>query len=519
MEASARLVAALALAAGASLPALAEPPLVFTRHDFPSALAGELSEGIGVGDLDGDGRPDIVEGGADGLVWYRNPAWTPEVLAAGFRYSAGAAVVVHDVDGDGRPDVVTGRYPTGREDERETVWFANTPGGWVEHRLSAVAFCHDLAFGDLDGDGRADGACVDNFRRQILRLRAPAVPAEEWPSEVIDAAVHAQGMAIADVDRDGRPDVVSGLSWYRNEPDGAWRRVPYTRLRNPADPRFDDHAVVSVLDVDGDGRLDVFATVFADSLQGRVFAFFAPPDPVREPWVPVEIDPGPLWAVHTQAAADFDGSGRVKVMVAEPSAAGYGFGTNPAPEIVVYRLLGPPREAASWERTVVDDTIGTLEGQAADLDGDGLADIVGHEGTPGLVDPRSRVRVSWWRNRTVPRVEPPGPPAPPADPCEGAAEDAGLACACGDGGPPACAGEPLPRRVRRSLERACRLWTKAAAGTASARPAALARALRRAGRRAGRAAARGRLSPACAAALGWLGRGASTHAPLGGGPT
>jgi hypothetical protein len=108
-----------------------------------------------VGDLDGNARPDIVEGGEDALLWYRNPDWSAQPLATGFRYAAGAMVVVRDVDvdGDGRNDVVTGRYPVGRESEPETLWFGNAADGWVPHLLSPTAFCHDLAFGDLDGDG------------------------------------------------------------------------------------------------------------------------------------------------------------------------------------------------------------------------------------------------------------------------------------------------------------------------------------------------------------------------------
>jgi len=35
-------------------------PLTFTRRDFDSQNPGQVSEGMNVGDLDGDGRPDIV---------------------------------------------------------------------------------------------------------------------------------------------------------------------------------------------------------------------------------------------------------------------------------------------------------------------------------------------------------------------------------------------------------------------------------------------------------------------------
>ena len=135
-------------------------------------------------------------------------------------------------------------------------------------------------------------------------------------------------------------------------------------------------------------------TLFSETPEGRVFAFLAPSDPATGTWTPVLIDPGPLFGVHSQAAAPFDGTPRHQVMVGETNICGFDFGTNPDPQIYVYRLLGPPGRVASWERSLVD-RLGTHEAQAVDLDGDGLPDIVGHdENTPG------NGAVRWWRNVT-----------------------------------------------------------------------------------------------------------------------
>ena len=164
-------------------PLRANPHFSFIRHDTTSRNAGILSEGFTVGDLDGDGRPDMIEGGETALLWYHNPDWTAAAIATGFRYAAGAAIEIEDIDGDGRADVVTGRYPVDDSGARAMLWFANTPGGWVEHVLSPTAFCHDMAFGDVDGDGRTDMICIDQFLDSITWLQAPA----DWtqPSQVI----------------------------------------------------------------------------------------------------------------------------------------------------------------------------------------------------------------------------------------------------------------------------------------------------------------------------------------------
>jgi hypothetical protein len=392
------LGAAMVCTAPAAGPASAaeSPALQFVRHDLNQGVYGQVTEGINVGDIDGDGRPDIVVGGDNYLVWFHNPDWAPNVIASGFKFAGGAMVVVRDIDGDGRLDVMTGKYPLGHEEQRETVWYGNTPSGWAEHVVSTTSFCHDLAFGDFDGDGHEDAVCDDQFVGQIVWLHGPASPTSIWPTTLIDAQ-SAMGAAVADIDRDGRPDVVAGRSWYRlTSGTTTWSRFPYTRLQDTSDGRFNDFEKVSVLDLDGDGRLDIFATLFTDSREGQVYAFLAPPDPTQE-WTAVQIDPGPLFGVHSQADAAFDGTSRPQIMVGETNIGGFGFGVNPSPHIYIYRLLGAASDPASWERTVVDTT-GTHEARAVDLNGDGLPDITGDEENTDLLNPPRNGRVSWWQN-------------------------------------------------------------------------------------------------------------------------
>src|SRR5262245_7471815 len=384
--------------AAAPASAAAPPALQFVRHDIDQGVYAQVTEGINVGDIDGDGRPDIVVGGDNYLVWFHNPDWAPNLIASGFKFAGGAMVVVRDIDGDGRLDVMTGKYPLGHEEQRQTVWFGNTPSGWAEHLVSNTSFCHDLAFGDFDGDGHEDAVCDDQFVGQIVWLHGPASPTSVWPTTLIDAQ-SAMGAAVADINRDGRPDVVAGRSWYRLDGGTTWSRFPYTRLQDTHDGRFNDFEKVSVLDLDGDGRLDVFATLFTDSREGQVYAFLAPPDPTQQ-WTAVQIDPGPLFGVHSQANAAFDGTSRPQIMVGETNIGGFGFGVNPSPHIYIYRLLGAASDPAAWERTLVDN-MGTHEARAVDLDGDGLPDITGDEENTGLLNPPRNGRVSWWQNDTV----------------------------------------------------------------------------------------------------------------------
>jgi hypothetical protein len=402
-----RLLAAGLLALGALLAvaaAFAGGPAStasrFARHTIDQGAFAQVTHVNGVGDVSGDGRPDLVVGGNTWLVWFENPRWKPHLIAPG-GYGVGSTIVVRDLNGDGRADVLTGDPTT-----RTMVWFQRTRAGWARHTLATGVYCHNIDFGDLNGDGRVDIACADAIYGRVAWLERPTVAGRPWVVHRIDDGRTFWGAKIVDIDRDGRPDVVAGRAWYRNEGDGTFTRYAYTALQDTARPTegypgwyFDDHEYLSVLDLNRDRRPDIVATVFAGSQEGQLWAFLAPADPRTQAWQAVLVDRGPLFSVHSQAAADFDGTGAVQVAVAEMDVGGYGFGPNPDPKLLLYRLVGPASDPASWQRRRVD-TVGSHEAVAVDVDGDGRLDLIGgDENGDRAVPPRKGV-ARWWRNET-----------------------------------------------------------------------------------------------------------------------
>lgn len=113
--------------------------------------------GMGFGDINGDGRPDIVLA-AGWLESPENPlggewAWHPEFNLG----SASVPVLVHDVNGDGLNDLIVGQGH-----DYGLAWWEQKRDGdgnrtWVKHDIDTErSQYHDMQLADIDNDGKVE---------------------------------------------------------------------------------------------------------------------------------------------------------------------------------------------------------------------------------------------------------------------------------------------------------------------------------------------------------------------------
>ena len=235
----------------------------------PRLLAVDANEGIASGDIDRDGRPDLVAG----RYWFRSGDFAPRPLRPiedwnGYVQSNGD--YLYDVNDDGWLDVIAGSFlPT------EVRWYEN-PGRqglrlgqqWSGHLLvdTGNSANEGQLLQDLDGDGRPEWI-VNSWKNDVpmvvWRMVDAASPVA-GPRPEGDAAVrmvrhqlgrlgNGHGLAVGDLSGDARPDVLVGQGWYEQPESDPWGQ-PWT-----FHAAWDLHSSLPMIvtDLDGDGDSDL----------------------------------------------------------------------------------------------------------------------------------------------------------------------------------------------------------------------------------------------------------------------
>lgn len=345
----------------------------------PSSAVVPIDSTPAVADINGDGQVEIIVNAGPilpqahgGIVALSNSGellWTyvsqqPTGIVQGYVRGGVSSPAVGDINGDGNPEVVFGWFD-------QYVYALSGQGvpiaGWPQFALDTVWSSPALA--DMDGNGTLDvviGVDAHHYRGDERHTEdGGELICFDGSGTILWRAaqdeIFQSSPAIADIDGDGLLEVVAGSGTYYNEQRGGTIGHYFTAWNHDGSQlwKVDMPDTVSaspvVADIQNDGRWEVF--VSADN--GTVYAFDGPTGAV-------------LWAVEGLTFAgdpvmvDYNGDGVQDVIVIDGWNVSLLDGSSGA-------RLTPLRSTLSH--------LSLSSPAVDDLDGDGVVDLVQASGT------------------------------------------------------------------------------------------------------------------------------------------
>ncbi|MBR4170881.1 MAG: VCBS repeat-containing protein [Kiritimatiellae bacterium] len=249
---------------------------IWTQHLIEKT--GNIETGILV-DLDGDGKAtDFIPDTHVTCIYQRNPKQgeKPEMVrdsVTGERCDMGTGC--GDLNGDGKNDIL-----------RCVAWYEKTSDGWKKHPLSIgfndgkLGHASNLIVYDVNQDGKNDIIVSSAHRYGIFWFEQ--LPERDKNGElqfkkhVIDESwTQAHYLGFADITGDGVPEIIAGkrfLAHNGGDPDSAGKLGIYYYDFTPGkEPVFQKHVIsydegisvglnVEGVDIDGDGDIDLVTT-------------------------------------------------------------------------------------------------------------------------------------------------------------------------------------------------------------------------------------------------------------------
>jgi hypothetical protein len=363
------------------------------QGDLPPADVGRQVAAL-IHDIDKDGRNDFLIASYEKMVWYRcNPAsraWTKYWIEKGMPTgSLEAGGDFCDIDGDGAPDLVMGSAYGGKGG----IWWWKNPypsfdpdTPWERHLVLQVGKQHhDQIFGDFEGLGRPQLAFFDNPGKKLYLASIPADPKTLWPYREIctlsPTGGNPEGFAKADVNGDGKLDIVGGGWWLEHAGGGKFLAHPINSSR-----QFSRSAAAHLI---RDGRPQILLNS-GDGVGPLEMYRWNGTRWTAKTLIP-RVDHG-----HTLQVADIDGDGHLDIYAAEM------YNPGPGARCRQWVLYGDGK--GDFDVQLLSTGIGSHESKLGDLDGDGRVDIL-------QKDFQQERRVDIWLNQGPANAEGFRPPA------------------------------------------------------------------------------------------------------------
>jgi hypothetical protein len=332
------------------------------------ALSSYGPVSVAVGDIDRDGKVDIIQGTNmnTGIYIYRNTSTANTISFAApielwIEGTTAHGIAIGDLDGDGKLDIAVANGIANRIDIfRNESTSGNISFAPKSQLVTGVAF--DVAIGDINGDGKLDIAYPNQNNGNVTIQKNTSTPGtiSFIPTTIVTTPNLPTKIAIGDIDGDGKADLLisgSTISVCRNTSTSS--TISFAAISNFTSSSGSN---ITIGDLDGDDKADIVSV----SNSGNISV-------LRNVG-----GPGAVAFATTQAIgigndiklSDMNGDGKLEIV----ANTGY--------SAILYKnnsSSGTISFAGGVNSSTMDPSAGAstfCQVNVADFDGDGKADIV-----------------------------------------------------------------------------------------------------------------------------------------------